>query len=45
MDQVVFLLVSAAIGYIAYKWGYDEGVIQTSEALTEVEEGEAPDAK
>lgn len=39
MEQAVFLIVCAAIGYICFKWGFDEGVILTSNTLAD-QEGE-----
>lgn len=41
MDQGVFLIVCAAVGFICFKWGFNEGVIVTADAVAAEEEKRA----
>jgi hypothetical protein len=45
MEQATFLIVCAAVGWICYKWGFDEGVIMTSNELADQEAEDQTSAK
>lgn len=41
VDQGVFLIVCAAVGYICFKWGFNEGVIVTADTIADEEDKRA----
>lgn len=41
MEQATFLACIVLVGYISFKWGFAEGIIQTSEVIADEEDKSA----